>query len=271
MLSAAPKHIPLLMLAILSIGPLFVLTFNSLKTRFNLGEDPVGFPEKLIFKNYSDAWERSQFANHLMNSVVLSISTVIAVLILGGFAAYSLSRIQPRGTGAVMFYMLVVSSLPIWLYMVPLFFIWRNLGLLNSFIGLIIIYTAINSPFAIFLLRSYLLKVPKEIEEAALVDGASRLQILLRVILPITWTGFLTVGLVVAVAVWGEFQIAFVMIQDSEKLPLTTSFYSFSDTFGSDWTLTSAVGVMAIAPILALFLLFQRQFTEGLTQGSLKG
>lgn len=270
-LSTTSKHIPLIFLTILSLGPLIILLFNSLKSRFNIGLDPVGFPDKILFGNYVTAWQQSNFANHLLNSAILSVCTVIAVLVLGGSAAYALSRIQPKGSGAVMFYMLVVSSIPIWLYMVPLFFIWRNLGLLNSFLGLIIIYTAINSPFAIFLLRSYLLKVPKEIEEAAIIDGATRIQTLLRVILPITWTGFLTVGLVVAVGVWGEFQIAFVMIQDQDKMPITTSFYSFADTFGSDWTLTSAVGIMAIAPILALFLIFQRQFTEGLTQGSVKG
>jgi raffinose/stachyose/melibiose transport system permease protein len=207
----------------------------------------------------------------MLNSSILVVCTVFCVLTLGGLAAYALARIEPKGSGAVMFYLLVVSALPIWLYMVPLFFLWRTVGLLNSFLGLIIIYTATNSPFAIFLLRSYLLKVPKEIEESATIDGASRMQVMMRIILPITWTGFLTVGLVVAVGVWGEFQIALTMIQDENKMPITTSFFSFADKFGSDWTLTSAVGIMAIVPILALFLIFQRQFTEGLTQGSVKG
>ena len=267
----APKHIPLVFLSIFTLAPLCILFFNSLKSRFNLGLDSVGFPKEVLFSNYSKAWRQSQFADHMLNSAILVSCTVVAVLVLGGLAAFALARLQPKGSGAVMFYMLVVSALPIWLYMVPLFFLWRTLGLLNSFIGLIIIYTATNSPFAIFLLRSYMLKVPKEIEESATIDGASRMQTLMRIILPITWTGFLTVGLVVAVGVWGEFQIALIMIQDEGKMPITTSFFSFSEKFGSDWTMISAVGIMAIIPILALFLIFQRQFTEGLTQGSVKG
>lgn len=253
-----------------AISPLIILIFNSLKSRVNLGADPVGYPDKLIFGNYANAVEQSNFLNSMTNSFILATFTVIPVLVLGGLAAYSLSRIQPRGTGAVMAYMLGVSTLPLWLYIVPLFYYWKTLGLINSFLGLVILYTAFNSPFAIFLLRSFLLKVPKEVEEAAVIDGANRMQILIRVILPLTWTGFLTVGLLVAVAVWGEFQVALIFISDPEKFPVTTAFFAFQQQFGNDWTLTSAVAVLTILPVLALFLSFQRKFTEGLTQGSVK-
>jgi raffinose/stachyose/melibiose transport system permease protein len=268
--SALPRHFFLSFLMFVAISPLIILIFNSLKSRANLGADPVGYPDKLIFGNYANAVEQSNFLNSMTNSFILATFTVIPVLVLGGLAAYSLSRIQPRGTGAVMAYMLGVSTLPLWLYIVPLFYYWKTLGLINSFLGLVILYTAFNSPFAIFLLRSFLLKVPKEVEEAAVIDGANRMQILIRVILPLTWTGFLTVGLLVAVAVWGEFQVALIFISDPEKFPVTTAFFAFQQQFGNDWTLTSAVAVLTILPVLALFLSFQRKFTEGLTQGSVK-
>ena len=268
--SALPRHFFLSFLMFVAISPLIILIFNSFKSQANLGADPVGYPDKLIFGNYARAIEQSNFLNSMTNSLVLAAFTVIPVLILGGLAAYSLSRIQPRGTGAVMAYMLGVSTLPLWLYIVPLFYYWKTLGLINSFLGLVILYTAFNSPFAIFLLRSFLLKVPKEVEEAAVIDGANRMQILLRIILPLTWTGFLTVGLLVAVGVWGEFQVALIFISDPEKFPVTTAFFAFQQQFGNDWTLTSAVAVLTILPVLALFLSFQRKFTEGLTQGSIK-
>ena len=268
--SALPRHFFLSFLMFVAISPLIILIFNSLKSRANLGADPVGYPDKLIFGNYANAVEQSNFLNSMTNSFILATFTVIPVLVLGGLAAYSLSRIQPRGTGAVMAYMLGVSTLPLWLYIVPLFYYWKTLGLINSFLGLVILYTAFNSPFAIFLLRSFLLKVPKEVEEAAVIDGANRMQILIRVIIPLTWTGFLTVGLLVAVAVWGEFQVALIFISDPEKFPVTTAFFAFQQQFGNDWTLTSAVAVLTILPVLALFLSFQRKFTEGLTQGSVK-
>ncbi len=269
-LATLAKHVPLILLALFALGPIFILVTNSLKTRTELGLEPVGLPENPQFSNFVDAWVVSDFALHAGNSAILVVSTVICVLVLGGLAAYSLARLSPPGSGAVLFYLLLVSAFPIWLYLVPLFFTWRNLGLINTFFGLVVIYTAINSPLAIFLLRSYLVRIPKEIEEAAFVDGASKMQVLLRIILPISWTGFLTVGLVVAVAVWGEFQIAFVMLQDEDKLPITTSFYRFAESFGKDWSKTSAVAVLAILPIILLFMVFQRRFTEGLTQGSVK-
>ncbi|WP_322410844.1 carbohydrate ABC transporter permease [Microbacterium invictum] len=218
------RHIPLIILAVFAAFPLFVLVTNSLKSRTELALNPIGLPQNPQFGNFVTAWQDSDFALHAANSLLLVFSTVACVLVLAGLAAYNLARLEPRGSGAVLFYMLAVTAFPIWLYLVPLFFTWRTLGLLNNFVGLIIIYTAINSPLAIFLLRSYLVRIPREIEEAAYVDGATKLQVLVRIILPISWTGFLTVGLVVAVAVWGEFQIAFVMLQDQGKLPVTTSF-----------------------------------------------
>jgi len=260
----------LLVFIVFAAAPLLVLVFNSLKTRTELALNPIGPPSSPQFGNFLEAWIESNFLLHASNSAVLVAGTVGLILTLGGMAAYSLARLNLPGGVVVMTYMISLTAFPVWLYLVPLFFQWRELGLLNSLVGLIIIYTAINSPLAIFLLRSFLVQIPKELEEAAEMDGAGRWRILLQIILPISWTSFLTIGLVVAVAVWGEFQIAFVMLQDKSKYPITTSFLSFAESYGQDWTLTSAVAVMAILPIIALFVIFQRRFTEGLTQGSLK-
>lgn len=264
-------NIPLIIFSIFAIYPIAILILNSLKSRQDLGQNPSGLPKDYLWSNYRTAFNTSNFAHHAANSFFLVFVTVIIVLTLGGFAAYSLARLKPRGSGAVMFYMLTVSTLPIWLYIVPLFFLWRQLGLLNNYFGLILLYVALNSPFAIFLLRSYLIRIPREIEEAAIMDGASKLRVLTKVLLPISWSGFLTVGLVVALNVWNEFQVAFILINDREKLPVATSFFAFQQEFGNDWTLTSAVGVLVIAPVLLLFFLFQRKFTDGLVQGSVKG
>lgn len=264
-------NIPLIIFSIFAIYPIAILILNSLKSRQDLGQNPSGLPKDYLWSNYRTAFNTSNFAHHAANSFFLVFVTVIIVLTLGGFAAYSLARLKPRGSGAVMFYMLTVSTLPIWLYIVPLFFLWRQIGLLNNYFGLILLYVALNSPFAIFLLRSYLIRIPREIEEAAIMDGASKLTVLTKVLLPISWSGFLTVGLVVALNVWNEFQVAFILINDKEKLPVATSFFAFQQEFGNDWTLTSAVGVLVIAPVLLLFFLFQRKFTDGLVQGSVKG
>lgn len=266
----APNYIILSLLVIFSLGPMVVLLFNSVKNNLELGKNPLGWPTQFYPENFLEAWVQGEFAVTMTNSVIFVIGTVAGVLLLGGMAAYSLARLSPPGGGGYMVYMLTLSTLPFWLYVIPLFIMWRNFGLLNSRFGLMIIYVALNSPFAIFLLRSYLLSLPRDFEDAARVDGANEWQVMARVVLPIMWPGFLTVGLVVALAIWGEFQVALIFLQDDALLPVTTSYYNFQQRFGRNWALTSAGAVMMIAPVLLIFLALQRRFVEGLTQGGVK-
>ena len=260
------NHIILLLLVAFALLPLLVLAFNAVKTNAEIGLNPLGFPQSLHLENFANAWEQGEFATTAGNSVILVVATVALELVLAGMAAYGLARRKPPGVDGFMFYMLVASTIPIWLYIVPLFFMWRTLGLLNTRLGMVLIYTALNAPLAIFLLRSYMISLSNEIEDAARVDGANEFQVLTQIVLPLTWPGFLTVGL----AVWSEFQIALVFTSDPDMFPVTTSFFKFTDRFSRDWSLTSAGAVLMIFPVLLLFLALQRRFIEGLTQGGLK-
>ncbi len=264
------NHFILILLVLFALGPIVVLLFNAVKNNAEIGRNPLGFPEVIRLENFGEAWEKGQFGKTMGNSVILVVSTVALELVLSGLAAYGLVRKQPPGSNIVMFYMLVASTIPIWLYLVPLFFTWRTLNLLNTRLGLILIYVALNAPFSIFLLRSYLLGLSVDFEDAARVDGANELQVLTRIVLPLTWPGFLTVGLIVGLGVWSEFQIALIFVQEPDMFPMTTSFFKFSDRFSRDWALTSAGAVMMIIPVLLLFLALQRRFIEGLAQGGVK-
>jgi raffinose/stachyose/melibiose transport system permease protein len=264
------NHAMLILLTAFAIVPIAILVMNSFKTQAQHGLNPLGLPSELNFENYGRAWEIGNMAVTAVNSIVMVTITVALELVLGGLAAYSLARRNPPGGGSVMLYMLVASTIPVWLYVVPLFFLWRDLGLLNTRIGLALIYTALHAPFSIFLLRSYMIGLSPDFEDAARVDGANEFQVIVRVVLPLVWPGFLTVGLVVGLAVWGEFQLALIFIQQPDTAPITTSYFKFTERFGRDWPLTSAGAVMMIAPVLALFLLLQRRFVEGLTQGGVK-
>ncbi|MEZ4709364.1 MAG: carbohydrate ABC transporter permease [Caldilineaceae bacterium] len=268
--SLLPNYLILLLLTAFAIGPLMVLGFNSVKDRTEIAANPLGPPSEIHLENFSNAWREGKFATTVKNSVILVISTVIAELIFAGMAAYSLARLNPPGENVFMLYMLVGSTLPVWLFLVPLFSLWRMLGLINSLFGLILLYTAFNSPFSIFLLRSFMVQVPRDFDDAARVDGANTFQVFTRVLLPLTWPGFLTVGLIVGLGVWSEFQIALIFVSKPELFPVTTSYYNFTERFGRDWSLTSAAAVIMIAPILVLFLGLQRRFIDGLTQGGLK-
>lgn len=266
----ALNYLVLILLVIFANGPLVVLGFNSLKSNSEIAQNPLGPPQTLQLENYPQAWTLGDFGTTVRNSVIFVVGTVAGVLVLGGLAAYSLARLEPPGSNVFMAYMLIGSTLPIWLFLVPLYFMWNRLGLINTMPGVILIYIALNAPLAIFLLRSFMVQLPRDFEDAARVDGANEMQVLLRVVLPLSWPGFLTVGLVVALGVWSEFQIALIFIHDPNLFPVTTSFWAFTRRFSRDWALTSAAAVMMIVPLLAIFLTLQRQFIDGLTQGGVK-
>lgn len=270
-ISLLPNHVILILLWIFAVGPLVVLAFNSVKKTAELGRNPLGFPRDIVLGNFAKAWEVGNFSTTTRNSGILVVGTVAGVLILGGMAAYSLSKLNLPGSGPLTLYLLVGTSLPIQLFLVPLFFTWKRLGLVNSLFGLILIYIAINSPFAIFLLRSYMIQLPSDFEDAARVDGASEWQVFSRIVVPLSWPGFLTVGLVVALSVWNEFLLATVFLTDQNLFTVVTSYANFATRFGRDWTLTSAAAVMMVVPVIVIFLSLQRRFVEGLTQGGLKG
>jgi len=269
--SLIPNYVILIALVVFALGPLMVVGFNSLKDSNQIGSNPLGPPANPRWENFPRAWQVGNFSTTTRNSLILVAGTVVGVLSLGGLAAYSLAKLGLPGSNALTLYLLVGSSLPIQLFLVPLFVLWRNLDLINNLFGLIIIYIALNSPFAIFLLRSYMLQLPSDFDDAARVDGASELQIFWRIVVPLSWPGFLTAGLVVALSVWNEFLMATVFLTKQELFTVVTSYYNFTTRFSRDWGLTSAAAVMMILPIVALFLLLQRRFIEGLTQGGLKG
>ena len=148
---------------------------------------------------------------------------------------------------------------------------WKFIHLNNTYLGLIIIYSALNSPFAVFLIRSYMLQLPKELFEAAKIEGANNLQLFTKIALPLSWPVFLTASLVVGLAVWNEFLFAITFIYDDSIKPMASILFSFSSRFNRDYSLISAAAVMMALPMAILFLLFQRHFIAGLTNGSSKG
>jgi raffinose/stachyose/melibiose transport system permease protein len=270
-ISYAPNYIVLGLLAVFALAPLIVLGFNSLKSRAEYGRNPLGPPRTALWENFPEAWRVGNFSTTTLNSAFLVAATVVGVLLLGGMAAYSLAKLNLPGGNGLTLYLLVGSSLPIQLFLVPLYYLWRKIGLIDTLHGLIIIYIAINAPFAIFLLRSYMVQLPSDFEDAARVDGASEWQIFAGIVVPLSWPGFLTAGLVVALSVWNEFLLALIFLTKPERFTVVTSYYNFQTRFGRDWGLTSAAALMMILPIIAIFLLLQRRFISGLTQGGLKG
>lgn len=265
------RHIPLLLAVGISIGPLILLFSNALKPRAEFQKNPFGLPSKLEFQNLIDAWQKGEYGQAFLNSAIVGGSCIIIICICAGLAAYALSKLEFKGSNGVMGILLFTLSIPVGLFLVPLFFIWKNLNLMDSLFGLILIYSAIFLPFNIFLLRSFFVAIPNELIDSARVDGCNEFQVIYRIILPLASPAFLTVVLMVGLWTWNEFFFANAFIQSEELKTVATRYLVFTGRFSSDWTMLSAAGVITILPITIIFLILQRQFIEGITEGSVKG
>ena len=257
------------MLGVYSTGPLIVFFFNALKTPTEISRSPIGPPEVWHWENFVQAFNEANMGQGLLNSLIISLTTALGVSVIASMAAYSMTRLDLPGKGVWILYILVSTSLPLQLFLVPLLSWWSTLGLYNSQFGLIVIYWAVYSPFATMLLRSFLISIPVEYEEAARLDGASEWRLFTRVIVPMIWPGILTVALVAGLQAYNEFLLAVTFIQDSDKLPVSLSLFAFQQNYSPNWALVSAAGLIMAIPVIIVFLLLQRRFIEGYSQGGL--
>ena len=264
------SHLILILMSFIALGPVIILFFNSLKNNAEIGSNPLGFPSRLTFENYFGAWETANYSTTIWNSFLISGGTVVGVIIVAGLGAFALSRLKLKGSDILTFYFLVGTSVPAQLFIVPLFIMWRDIGLYNTYAGIILIYIGLFSPFSTYLLRSYMLSIPEDFVEAARLDGASNFVIFYRIILPLSWPGFLTVALVVGLWSWNEFLFALTFLPEADMKPVSTGLFAFQSRYSRDWGLTNAASMIMTIPIVILFLLLQKKFIEGLTQGGLK-
>ena len=267
---AIPNHFILILFALLALLPILVLFFNSIKPFSEFGLNPLGPPSEVRLQNFPDAWIAGEYTKIFLNSSKLVFGSVILCLAVSLLAGFSLAKLNPKGSTVIAIYLLVGISIPAQLYILPLFLLWKELSLLNTHIGLIIIYSALNAPFATFLIRSYMIRLPDELFDAAKLDGANTFQIFFRIALPLSWPVILTAGLIIGLAVWNEFLFALTFITDPNFKPMATILFSFQARFENNYALQSAAAIMMVAPIAILFMLFQRRFISGLTSGGLK-
>ncbi|WP_010280963.1 carbohydrate ABC transporter permease [Bacillus timonensis] len=265
------RHIPLIIIAALTAAPLFLLFSNALKPKDEFQVNPFGIPSRLEFQNIVDAWERGGYGEAFINSLIVGVTCIVIISLSAGFAAYALSKLQFKGSNAIMGILLFILSVPVGLFLVPLFFIWKQLNLMDSLLGLILIYSAIFLPFNIFLLRSFFVAIPNELLDSARIDGCNEFQVIYRIMLPLASPAFLTVVLLVGLWTWNEFFFANAFIQSEELKTVATKYLAFTGRFTSDWSMLSAAGVITILPITIIFVILQRRFIEGIAEGSVKG
>ncbi len=256
---------------LVTLFPIALLVLNSLKPSAQIVQNPLAFPDIYRWENFSNAWREARFGNTMLNSALLAFTTIVLVCSTSSLTAYVLARRKIKTWKLLTFYLLATTTAPIQLFLFPLYFGYAKLGLINNVFAVAFIYTAIYSPFAVMLLRTYFLAVPKELEEAALIDGATSWQVFRRVMLPIVSPGILTVALIIGLYSWNEFLIASTFLQGAEDVTAIVAFYLLSGQYTTDWGEIMAAALLVVLPVVVLFIALQRRFIEGMAGGSVKG
>ncbi|MCR6501315.1 carbohydrate ABC transporter permease [Shinella sp. CPCC 101442] len=261
----------LALFAFIALFPIALLVLNSLKPAAQIVQNPLALPETIRWENFTNAWNHARFSTTFLNSFIITGTTIVLVCTTSSLTAYVIARRKIKSWKILTFYLLATTTAPIQLYIFPLYFGFAKLGLINNIFGVALIYTALYSPFAVMLLRTYFIAVPKELEEAAIVDGATHWQVFWRVMLPIVSPGILTVALIIGLNSWNEFLIAITFLQKQENVTAVIAFFLLSGQYSSDWGEIMAAALIIVIPVVALFVFMQKRFIEGMAGGSVKG
>jgi len=263
--------IALILTAIVWITPFVFIVFTALKTNSTvMGESAFAPPTSLDLSNFTGAWARGRFSTTVFNSVVITVIKVPLGLLISAMAAYALSRIRLPAQRALFLLVLFGTMLPFQVMLAPLFTLVNQLGLINRFVGIILPYLAFGVPYQVFVLHGFFSEVPKELSEAALVDGASHFTIFRRIFVPIALPVLAALLILDFVATWNEFAMALVILQDNSMWTLPLGLMSFQSQFSNDYGQLNAAIVMTVLPATIVYLIFQRYFVSGLTSGAVK-
>jgi len=267
------RAVALTLIGIASFGsllPIALAVLNAFKATAEINLNPLGLPARLQWENFASAWRNASLGSSLLHSAEVAGLTILMVCLTAAPCAYVLARQQGRGWRFLGFYFMASITVPAQLYLFPLYFLFAKLGLVNSIPAVALIYTAMFSPFAIFLLRTYVLAIPKALEEAAQVDGAKPWQTFLYVILPMMRPGLLTVAIIVGLNAWNDFVIAVTFLQNDNNVTAIVKFYSLTGQYSTDWGEMLAAAIIIVLPVVVVFVLLQRRFIEGMTAGAVK-
>lgn len=259
-------YLVLIVLAVAILYPLLWAILNGFKSNLELFGDPWGLPSTLRWDNYQKAWDLG-VVRYLMNSVIVTGASIVTVILFSSMAAYALTRHRIPYANAITIMLLGGMMLAPAVALIPLFRLLQAIGIFNTYWALIVLYTAFRIPFTVFLIRAYMITLSREMEDAAIVDGASAWQIFWLVVMPLSRPIIVSAGLLQALFAWNEFAFALVFINDTDLKTLPVGLLQMQGRVLSDWPVLFAALIIASIPMVVLFLLGQRHFIEGLSEG----
>lgn len=271
-LSILAHRLAILAYVVFALFPLYWLLKVSVTPNKLLYSEGIRmWPSRTSFEHFDFVLKHSEFPTFFKNSLIVSGSTAIIVTVLASLAGYAMSRFTFRGKYWIVTLMLLTQMFPLVMLVAPIFKMLSPLGLTNSLTGLVIVYTAFNVPFATFLMQSFFDGIPKDLEEAAMIDGATQFVAFRQIILPLTLPGIAATLGFVFTAAWSELLFSLMLISGNESATFPVGLLSFVSKFSVDFGQMMAAGVMALIPACLFFLLIQRYLVQGLTAGAVKG
>ncbi len=265
-------YVVVVMLLVYSFTPAIWLVLTSLKKTAQIIRLPIEYlPSPLTFEQYAEVFERAPFATFIINSVVVSLSSMVLTVLIATLASYALARLRVRHKRVWLTAFLLISTYPLIALMVPLFQIFRDIGLLNTYPALILPYSVFSMPISIWILTTFFRTIPSDLEDAALIDGCSRIGALTRVIFPLSAPGVATASMIAFVNSWNEFTLAFALMSDEHRYTLPVGVTLLRDQFVTPWGLIAAGVTITIIPLVLLIVFYQKSLISGLTAGSVKG
>ncbi|MFD9944721.1 carbohydrate ABC transporter permease [Nonomuraea sp. NPDC059023] len=259
--------------ALLIIGPLIWTLLASFKSNSEIFGDALQLPGELRWDNWLRAWEKANVGTYLLNTVVVVFFGVLGTMLLSSMAAYVLARYRFPGNRAIYFLFVSGMAFPVFLALVPLFFVVDGLGLLDSHVGLVLVYIAYSLPFTVFFLTSFFRGLPDAVAEAAMMDGASHTRTFFQIMLPMAKPGLVSLTIFNVLGQWNQYLLPLVLLPgDKHKWVITQGIADISTIAGyeADWPALFAALSMTVLPVVVAYIVFQRHIQSGLTSGAVK-
>ncbi|GGO21776.1 carbohydrate ABC transporter permease [Micromonospora parathelypteridis] len=270
--AAFPVHLAMLAWAVVTALPLLWAVVSSFKTDDEILNEPWSLPASPKFDNWSRAWTQASIGRYFLNSVVVVGAALVLTMLLGSLVAYALARYEFRGNRFIYYTFVAAMFFPVFLALVPLFFVVQQLGLLGTYPGLILVYAAYAVPFTVFFLHAFFRTLPSEVAEAAFIDGCSHSGVFFRVMLPMARPGLVAVGIFNFLGLWNQYLLPLVLNPDPDRYVLAQGLaaLSVSQGYRSDWSGLFAGLTIAMLPVLVAYVAFQRHIRAGMTAGAVK-
>ena len=266
----AVKQFVLLLAAFLALVPTIYMVITALKSDEEYAIDKIGFPHAPVLENFRSVLVDSPFIYWMLNSAILVAGAVMLSTAISVLGAYAIATMQFRGRDTLLAISTSLMAVPPVVMIVPLFVLYTRLNMVSTYSGAILIYAGLITPFSVYLLVTFFRTVPRELYEAAHIDGAGQFTILMKVVLPLSLPALVTLIVVNSLYVWNDLLIAIIFMQDDAKRTLMAGISVFSGRYNNQVPLTMAGMVIASAPMFILYVLFQKQFIRGLMSGAIK-